>query len=51
MDSTSADPIVERWESERRGDFPNFAAGTAGPEAAVELIRADDARGDHCNES
>jgi len=35
------DPIVERWESERPRDFPNYAAGTAGPEAAVELIRAD----------
>ena len=35
------DPIVERWESEPPRDFPNYAAGAAGPEAAVELMRRD----------
>jgi glucose-6-phosphate 1-dehydrogenase len=35
------DPIIERWESERPREFPNYAAGSAGPEAAVELMRRD----------
>jgi glucose-6-phosphate 1-dehydrogenase len=35
------DPIVKRWESEPPRDFPNYAAGSAGPEAAVELMRRD----------
>ena len=28
------DPINRRWETQRPGDFPNYAAGTWGPEAA-----------------
>jgi len=35
------DPIVERWESERPRDFPNYAAGSAGPESAFELMKRD----------
>jgi glucose-6-phosphate 1-dehydrogenase len=35
------DPIVTRWESEPPTDFPNYAAGSAGPEVAVELMRRD----------
>lgn len=35
------DPIVTRWESEPPREFPNYAAGSAGPEVAVELMRRD----------
>jgi glucose-6-phosphate 1-dehydrogenase len=35
------DPIIERWESEPSRDFPNYAAGSAGPESAFELMRRD----------
>lgn len=35
------DPIVERWENDPPGDFPNYAAGTWGPDAAKELVRRD----------
>jgi glucose-6-phosphate 1-dehydrogenase len=35
------DPIIERWGSQPPRDFPNYAAGSAGPESAVELMRRD----------
>lgn len=31
--------IVERWESEPPRDFPNYAAGSAGPGSAFDLMR------------
>jgi glucose-6-phosphate 1-dehydrogenase len=33
------DPIVERAEKESAQDYPNYAAGTWGPEAAHQLLR------------
>lgn len=38
------DPIVERWAAEPARDFPNYAAGSAGPEAADELLQRDGRR-------
>jgi glucose-6-phosphate 1-dehydrogenase len=38
------DPIVERWQSEPPFDFPNYAAGSAGPPAADRLIQQDGRR-------
>jgi glucose-6-phosphate 1-dehydrogenase len=38
------DPIVERWASEPPIDFPNYAAGSPGPESADELMRRDGRR-------
>jgi glucose-6-phosphate 1-dehydrogenase len=35
------DPIIERWESASPRDFPNYAAGSAGPESSFELMRRD----------
>jgi len=35
------DPIIERWESIPPQDFPNYAAGTWGPEEADELMQRD----------
>jgi len=35
------DPVLEFWESARPIDFPNYAAGTWGPEAAAVLIAQD----------
>ena len=35
------DPIVERWASTPPVDFPNYAAGSAGPAAADELLKRD----------
>jgi len=32
------DPLVRRWEEEPPGDFPNYAAGSWGPEAADQLL-------------
>ena len=37
------DPLIERWESIPPEDFPNYAAGTAGP-AAADLLLARDGR-------
>ena len=34
-------PILEGWESVPPADFPNYAAGTWGPEAAEVLIAQD----------
>jgi glucose-6-phosphate 1-dehydrogenase len=31
-------PILETWQDEPAPDFPNYEAGTWGPEAAVELV-------------
>src|SRR4029079_16072478 len=33
------DPVIERWEREPPRDFPNYAAGSAGPAAADQLLR------------
>jgi glucose-6-phosphate 1-dehydrogenase len=38
------DPVVERWTSQPVRDFPNYAAGSAGPDAADELLRRDGRR-------
>jgi len=35
------DPIVERWADRPPVNFPNYAAGTAGPASAEELMRRD----------
>jgi glucose-6-phosphate 1-dehydrogenase len=35
------DPIIERWESKPAKEFPNYKAGSDGPEASAELLRAD----------
>ena len=38
------DPVIERWASEPAADFPNYAAGTAGPAAADALLERDGRR-------
>ena len=38
------DPVVERWESEPPARFPNYAAGTAGPSEATELLAREGRR-------
>jgi glucose-6-phosphate 1-dehydrogenase len=38
------DPIIERWHAEPPRDFPNYAAGSAGPRSADELMRRDGRR-------
>jgi glucose-6-phosphate 1-dehydrogenase len=35
------DPIIEQWENRTAPGFPNYAAGTWGPEEARKLIMAD----------
>lgn len=35
------DPIIRRWESEKEAPFPNYAAGTWGPQEAADLIESD----------
>ena len=36
------DPIIRRWESVApTEDFPNYAAGSDGPEESAELLKAD----------
>ncbi len=37
----TVDPIVARSEAEPPGDFPNYAAGTAGPAAAAGLLERE----------
>ena len=32
------DPIIEHWERKRPDHFPNYAAGSWGPEVADEFI-------------
>jgi glucose-6-phosphate 1-dehydrogenase len=34
-------PIQEAWKKEKPGDFPNYAAGSWGPDAAQQLIERD----------
>jgi glucose-6-phosphate 1-dehydrogenase len=38
---TAASPILEAWNNNPPTDFPNYAAGTWGPEAAAHLIERD----------
>jgi glucose-6-phosphate 1-dehydrogenase len=38
------DPIISRWEGQPPGDFPNYAAGTWGPEGAKQLLERDGRR-------
>ncbi len=38
------DPILDVWSALPPRDFPNYAAGTWGPEAAGELLRRDGRR-------
>lgn len=38
------DPIVERWASDRPAAVPNYAAGSAGPEAADHMMQRDGRR-------
>ncbi|MGE0703823.1 MAG: glucose-6-phosphate dehydrogenase [Vicinamibacterales bacterium] len=38
------DPILERWAYERPKEFPNYAAGSAGPAAADHLMQRDGRR-------
>ena len=35
-------PILEAWEGTTTPDFPNYAAGSFGPESADEILRMDD---------
>jgi len=35
------EPVLRAWHSERPSDFPNYAAGSAGPKAADELLARD----------
>ncbi|MGA8657896.1 MAG: glucose-6-phosphate dehydrogenase [Chthoniobacterales bacterium] len=37
----AAQPILEGWENSKPKDFPNYAAGTWGPEAADKLMARD----------
>ena len=34
-------PIIDSWESSPPEDFPNYASGTWGPEAATSLMARD----------
>ena len=34
-------PILESWEASPPEDFPNYAAGTWGPDAATQLMARD----------
>jgi glucose-6-phosphate 1-dehydrogenase len=37
----AASPILEAWNDNQPSDFPNYAPGTWGPEAAMRLIERD----------
>ena len=37
-------PVLDAWGSERPKDFPNYKAGSVGPEAADKLLANDDGR-------
>jgi len=37
-------PMLDAWSAERPTDFPNYPAGTWGPEAADQLLRRDGRR-------
>jgi len=34
-------PVLDAWAAEHPSDFPNYRAGTAGPEAAEKLLSND----------
>jgi glucose-6-phosphate 1-dehydrogenase len=38
------DPIIKRWEENPAKNFPNYSAGTRGPEEADEIMRSDSRR-------
>ncbi len=38
---TVVDPIIKRWETTHAPEFPNYAAGSWGPDKANELLSAD----------
>ena len=38
------DPIVERWASEPQASVPSYAAGSAGPAAADDMVHRDGRR-------
>jgi glucose-6-phosphate 1-dehydrogenase len=38
------DPVIEAWEAERAAGFPNYLAGSWGPEAADALLSAAGAK-------
>ncbi|MHB8109701.1 MAG: glucose-6-phosphate dehydrogenase [Syntrophorhabdaceae bacterium] len=38
---TIVDPVINRWESQRLPDFPNYQAGTWGPTAAGKLLERE----------
>jgi glucose-6-phosphate 1-dehydrogenase len=38
------DPVIDHWASQPVTDFPNYAAGSAGPTAADELMQRDGRR-------
>ncbi len=38
------DPVIDKWESDKSTDFPNYAAGSSGPTAANELLARDGRR-------
>ncbi len=35
-------PLIYRWQEDKAKDFPNYASGTWGPEAAEEMIAKED---------
>jgi glucose-6-phosphate 1-dehydrogenase len=38
---TVVQPIIDAWKATPASDFPNYAAGSWGPEAAAEMLRRD----------
>jgi len=38
------DPIIDAWKDSKCPEFPNYAAGTSGPENADHLIQSDNRR-------
>src|SRR6476469_957930 len=38
---SAVDPLLETWGARRPEDFPNYAAGSWGPQEAEELLRRD----------
>jgi glucose-6-phosphate 1-dehydrogenase len=38
---TIVDPVLTRWGTQRPSDFPNYVAGSGGPEAAHALLARD----------
>lgn len=35
-------PVLNNWEKNKTSNFPNYSAGSWGPEASVDLIKKDD---------